>query len=104
MANIVLKRVKLEGNWPSGNHQIDIRFLSFPIGAPITLSQTSQWVNYPPNTSFFIPGVGNLWLYLNGTFYSMSTVPLDDHPTQINVEAVIRQGTRETYVIYDIVP
>ena len=104
MAKIRLKKVKLEGNWPSGNHNIDIRFLNFQIGAPIDLSKASGWVDYPPNTTFFIPGVGNLWQYLNGAYNSMCTVPLDDHPTQTNVEAVIRQGSRETYVKYDIIP
>ena len=68
------------------------------------MSKASGWVAYPPNTSLYIPGIGNLWLYLNGAFFAMSAVPLDDHPTQINVEGVIRYGTRETYVIYDIVP
>ena len=104
MAKIVLKKVKLIGSWPSGNHNIGIRFLNFPIGAPIDVNQASGWVDYPSNTTLHIPGSGNLWQYLNGAYNSMCTVPLDDHPTQTNVEAIIRKGPRETHVRYDIVP
>ena len=104
MAKIVLKEIKLEGNWPSGNHDIDIRFLSIPIGAPISVNKSSGWVDYPSNTTYSLPGMGNLWQYLNNAFDSMCPVPLDDHPTQTNVKAIIRQGPRETHVKYDIVP
>ena len=103
MAKITLKKVKLEGGW-SGSYQIDIRFIGTPIGAPVTISQISQWVHYPPNTTLEIPGMGNLWLYVNGSFFNMAGKPLNNRPTQINVEAVIRLGNRDTYVRYDIVP
>ena len=103
MAKITLKKVKLEGGW-SGSNQIDIRFIATPIGAPVTVNQTSHWVDYPANTTFEIPGAGNLWGYVNGSFFNMCAKPLNDNPTQTNVEAVIRLGNRDTHVKYDIVP
>ncbi|WP_250565814.1 hypothetical protein, partial [Adonisia turfae] len=69
-----------------------------------TISQTSQWVHYPPNTTLEIPGSGNLWLFVNGFYASMAATPLNSDPTQINVEAVIRYWIRDTHVRYDIVP
>ncbi|WP_250564860.1 hypothetical protein, partial [Adonisia turfae] len=100
---ITLKKIKLEGSW-SGSNQIDIRFIGTPIGAPVTISQTSQWVQYPPNTTLELPGFGNLWAFVNGSYFSMSASPLNSDPTQINVEAVIRLGNRDIHVRYDIVP
>ena len=103
MAKITLKKVKLEGGW-SGSYQIDIRFIGTPIGAPVTINQTSQWVHYPPNTTLEIPGAGNLWAFVNGSYLTMSGSPLNRHRTQINVEAIIRFGNRDIHVRYDIVP
>ncbi len=103
MAKIVLKQVKLVGNWQN-NTQVDIRFISSPIGSPLTVPTTSTWVNYPANTSFNLPGPGNLWQYLNGAFLSMCPQPLDTDPTQTNVQAKISSGLGDAYVKYDIVP
>ncbi|MEM7794745.1 MAG: hypothetical protein AAF579_09860 [Cyanobacteria bacterium P01_C01_bin.118] len=103
MAKIKLKKVKLEGGW-SGSNQIDIRFIGTPIGSPVTVSNTSQWVDYPPNTTLEIPGAGNLWEFVNGSYLTMCGSPLNSNPTQTNVEAVIRFGNRDTHVKYDILP
>lgn len=103
MAKIVLKKVKLVGNWPP-NSPIDIRFLNQKIGnPPLIVNQTSTWVSYPENTSFNLPGPGNLWQYWNNGFLAMCHQPLDIDPTQINAEVVIITGFGDVFVKYDIV-
>ncbi|MEM9266424.1 MAG: hypothetical protein AAGA46_12935 [Cyanobacteria bacterium P01_F01_bin.13] len=104
MSKIVLKKVKLVGNWPP-NSPIDIRFLNKKIGnPPLIVNQTSVWVNYPPNTNFNLSTPGNLWQYWNNAFFCMCHQPLDIDPTQTNAEAVIMTPFGDTHIKYDIVP
>lgn len=104
MSKIVLKKVKLVGNWPA-NSPIDIRFLNQKIGAPpLIVPQTSVWVSYPANTSFNLPCNGNLWQYWHNGFLAMCHQPLDIDPTQTNAEQVIVSGMGDVFVKYDIVP